>query len=188
MQYFRNALMALCMGAFCAGQVSAAPPLPKVSSQGAFPHVVAPVKPRVAGAESRDMLSFRIRRQADDPFNRGVDVAPPMRAGSKSYTSDVEVPNLFGWVNYSADWATELIPPSGVYNMPVSSAGQYSLRFLNPNSVKAGVVKDGIYYCCYTMTVSFSGTPYVFVYYEGYDLDNVDPQNASCVRLSLIHI
>ena len=171
---FKRTLSAIAIAAACTTGMYAATPLAKTSAGGpaTLPPEAIAAKATTAGTQT--FATPRLLRP-ETRLQREARTAPPMKAPQRAYDTGADITGLFGWVNYSADWY-EFHYNSGLYNIPVNSSQSYSTRFLNDFTVTGGTVKDGIYYCCYTMSTSFSGTTYTFVYYEGYDLATVDPQ------------
>ena len=171
---FKRTLSAIAIAAACTTGMYAATPLAKTSAGGPATLPPGAIAAKATTAGTQTFATPRLLRP-ETRLQREARTAPPMKAPQRAYDTGADITGLFGWVNYSADWY-EFHYNSGLYNIPVNSSQSYSTRFLNDFTVTGGTVKDGIYYCCYTMSTSFSGTTYTFVYYEGYDLATVDPQ------------
>ncbi len=177
---FKNTLSAIVFAAACTTGMYAATPLAKTSAGGPGTQSVGTFAAKATTAGAQTFASPRFMRP-ETRLQREARTAPPMKAPYRAYDTGADITGLFGWVNYSADWY-EFHYNSGLYNIPVNSSQSYSTRFLNDFTVTGGTVKDGIYYCCYTMSTSFGGTNYTFIYYEGYDLETVDPQSPDRCR------
>ncbi|MDE7119253.1 MAG: hypothetical protein K2O10_01445, partial [Muribaculaceae bacterium] len=172
----------MLIAAACTVNSTAAPPHVRASASGAATQsALNLVKSKGAAVATASPIysTPRFMRQ-DVRLPRQAKVAPPLKV-SQRYDTGADVSGLFGWVNYSADWY-EFHYDSGLYNIPVKSGQSYSTRFLNDFTITGGTVKDGIFYCCYTLSSTFGDTTYTFVYYEGYDLDTVDPQSPDRCR------
>lgn len=172
-------LPVLLLVAVCSAQTLAETPLPKMSAQGPAQKSIRNLKPHGDNLKSPQWQATFKSAFNDKGLRRKVSaLTPQMRQSGFNTPAAADVPGLYGFVNYSELWADEIVSRSGVYDIPAPSGQEYGLKFYFDHTASAGVVRDGIYYVCWSQSISYGTTTYYFVYYEGYDLATVDPDNA----------
>lgn len=175
-----NVLLAMLAVAVCAVSSTAAPPLAKMAVNGPGKQTVGTVSARgMAGSTARQMFSTPKFSRSGARLNKEVKTAPPLKG--QSYDTGADISGLLGWVNYSED-GYDFHFDSGLYEIPTKSGQEYTKRFLSDMTITGGTVKDGIYYCCYVQRLELYGKPYTFIYYDGYDLATVNPNEYDRAR------
>ena len=180
MKRFLVSLSAVLMAIACIVPV-AAQQRPKIAENSFAPQIISQVKQRGSTVDASQSLLVKKLLKNAEPIQPDANRVSPLRDLPSVYEVDADIPKLFGWVNYSNSWY-EFDQKSGVYYIPTNNAEAYQLRFLNNNTAMSGVVKDGIYFCCYKTTFQSGTEETTWIYYEGYDLATVDPNNAVDVR------
>lgn len=150
---------------------------PKIAENSFAPQIISKVRQRDNTVMPSQSLLVKKLLKDSEPIQCDARFTSPQKTLPTVYDAGVDIPKIFGWVNYSDSWYN-FESKSGVYYIPTNNTESYQLRFLNDNTALSGVLKDGIYYCCYAL--SFGST--TWIYYEGYDLATVDPNNATDVR------
>lgn len=154
---------------------------PKIAENSFAPQFISKVKQRGSTpAPAQSLLVKNLLKNAE-PIQTDVRCMPPLRNLPSIYDAGADIPTLFGYVNYSDSWY-DFDQKSGVHYIPTNNTEAYQLRFLNKNTAMSGVVMDGIYYFCYTMSFESGSDVTTWIYYDGYDLATVDPENAKSVR------
>ncbi len=90
--------------------------------------------------------------------------APVLRKAPEA-SEGTSIPRLYGYVYYSSTWDTFSEP--GVFYLPRNDSEDYELIISGMNALNGGVVKDGVYYSCHTLSY---GTM-ILAYYYAHSLE-----------------